>query len=253
MLISAASLLTDTGRKGEGLREGTVRLEDHMPFGCAPNQHKRADFPVMKGEPAETSLTQAQGLLITAEVKVKKQRTYWETNTDFFLLGTAWAWWPHLCKSPPSLTLAACEPLGDKAHLSLPQAMTKGLPHLCSGQSWGHIAYSTNKNTKEKLVLVAQVCNPVYIAGWGRRSQSSRFYITWIHLGNSVSKFKKTHWGDKNPQHWRGLSTFEKELSDDLSWVSSYSSLINGQPHANYVTLGTPFTLLGPNFPVCKM
>lgn len=76
MLISAASLLTDTGRKGEGLLEGTVRLEDQMPFGCVPNQHKCADFPVMKVEPAETSLTQAQGLLITAEVKVKKQRTY---------------------------------------------------------------------------------------------------------------------------------------------------------------------------------
>lgn len=127
-----------------------------------------------------------------------RQRTHRETNTDFFLLGTAPAWWPHLFKSPPSLTLTACEPLGDKAHLSLPQAMTKGLPHLCSGQSWGHIASSTNKNTKEKLVLVAQVCNPGYKAGWGRRSQSSRFYITWIYLGNSVSTLKKTSWGDRN-------------------------------------------------------
>lgn len=66
MLISAPPLLTDTGRKGEGLREGTVRLEDHMPFGCVPNQPKCDDFPVMKAEPA-------QGLLITAEVKGRRQ------------------------------------------------------------------------------------------------------------------------------------------------------------------------------------
>lgn len=54
-----------------------------MLFGCVPNQPKCADFPVMKVEPAETSRTQAQGLRIIAEVKVKKQRSHWEINTDF--------------------------------------------------------------------------------------------------------------------------------------------------------------------------
>ena len=73
MLISALPLLTDARRKGEGLQEGTVRLEDHMPFGCVPKQPKCDDFPVKKPEPAERSHTQAQGLLITAEVKGKRQ------------------------------------------------------------------------------------------------------------------------------------------------------------------------------------